>query len=362
MLAVRWATGAPVWSGWLDASRSFWWLSTFSAATWLLLVFPDGRLPSRGWRVVGWLAVAVHIAVVVALVVTPLEITPNVVNTFSPRLEGAGPATAALVGAVMVLLAVAFAALVMRWRASEGVEELQLKWVVAGFGLTTGWAVGTTALSALLDLRTVSPWVGALAALPRSIAIAWAILRYRLYAIDRIISRTVAYVLLTGLLVGVYTVSVVTLRRYLAPLSNESDLAVAASTLAVAALFGPARRRIQAAVDRRFDRPRYDAERTAAAFARASAGRSRSGRHRHRPADHHQHDRSAPDGLAVAGAQSVQGTVVTRHESSSTEPRSWSIRPTCGPDRPTRCPRQVRAPGARGRCQQAGVRRPRLSW
>jgi hypothetical protein len=167
---------------------------------------------------------------------------------------------------VMFLLVVlAAGSLPLRFRRAGPVERQQLKWFVL--------AAAFAALTILLDLLEVpiTPPVWAIidaasfAVLP--VAVGIAVLRYRLYEIDRIISRSVAYGLLTAGLVALYLVLVALLRPLLEPLTGSSTLAVAASTLAVAAVFNPARRRLQAAVDRRFDRARYDADRAVQAFA-----------------------------------------------------------------------------------------------
>jgi hypothetical protein len=147
---------------------------------------------------------------------------------------------------------------VLSWRRSSGERRQQLKWLASGatvcgvFGI---WAITTN--SAIWEVLILG-----FAALPLSIGIG--ILKYRLYEIDRIISRTLAYAIVSGLLVAVYAGLVLLATRVL-PLS--SPVAVAASTLAVAALFNPMRRRVQQIVDRRFNRARYDADRMVAAFA-----------------------------------------------------------------------------------------------
>jgi hypothetical protein len=166
---------------------------------------------------------------------------------------------------VIVLLFPAAASLLVRFRRGGPVERLQLKW----FFLAAGLGVATTPLY-LLDLP-VDPAVWSVfdgvstALVPGAVGIA--VLRYRLYDIDRLISRSVSWGLLTAALVGVYLGVVTMLRPLLAPLTGSSALAVAGSTLAVAAVFNPARRRLQAAVDRRFDRARYDAARAVEHFA-----------------------------------------------------------------------------------------------
>ena len=133
-------------------------------------------------------------------------------------------------------------------------------------------------------------------------------LRYRLYEIDRIVSRTVSYGLLTAGLIGLYLLVVALLRPLLEPLTGSSSLAVAASTLAVAAVFNPARRRLQAAVDRRFDRARYDAALAVEAFAARLRDPGRPRRDHRGPARHrHRHGRPRPGGRLAARARPLRG-------------------------------------------------------
>jgi amino acid transporter len=166
-----------------------------------------------------------------------------------------------LAGAVL-----AVAAVTTRFRRSARLERQQVKWLL--------WAVvliGLTLPASMVDGNGDSGFtildavaVGCLSLLPISVGIA--VLRYRLYEIDRIVSRTLAWALVTGILVAVFAGLVVSLQAVLAPVTNENTLAVAASTLVAFALFQPLRRRVQRAVDRRFDRARYDGELTVTAF------------------------------------------------------------------------------------------------
>jgi hypothetical protein len=153
----------------------------------------------------------------------------------------------------------ALVSLALRWRRARGNEREQLKWVAFAACL----ALVATIVLQIFQL----PGLGLAGVVLVPVGAAVAILRYRLYDIDRIISRTLAYGLLAALLGLVYVAGVFVFGRLLNPGGEPSELAVAASTLAVAALFQPARRRVQAAVDRRFNRARYDGARTVAAFS-----------------------------------------------------------------------------------------------
>ena len=158
----------------------------------------------------------------------------------------------------------AIGAVVVRFRRADGIEHQQIKWFAAAGALELALLLMTTwvALPYPLDL------VAAVAIVPLvPIAMAVAILQYRLYEIDRLISRTIAWAIVTGVLVGVFAALVVTLETVFAPITKENTLAVAASTLVAFTLFQPLRRRVQRAVDRRFDRARYDGQRTVDAFA-----------------------------------------------------------------------------------------------
>ena len=155
----------------------------------------------------------------------------------------------------------------LSWRRSSGERRQQLKWLATGAAVTLASVVIAVPLSSAGAPTTLLQWVGGLAwfgvaALP--VAIRVAILKYRLYDIDRIISRTLAYAIVTGVLIGVY-VGVVLLATRVLPF--HTPVAVAGATLLAAALFNPLRQRVQRMVDRRFNRARYDADRTIAAFA-----------------------------------------------------------------------------------------------
>jgi hypothetical protein len=233
----------------------------------IILLFPDGYLPGPRWRWVVWTyagLVACVMTVAVANAIAPvadhdirLDSSGNL--TSSGHLPGwlANPPAwidaVVLVGLAGIVLA-AVGLQVLSWRRATGERRQQLKWLAFGAAVTVVWLIAMLFISSL-------PIVG-IAALPVSMGIA--ILKYRLYDIDRIISRTLAYAIVTGLLVGAYAGLVLLATRVL---SVHTPVAVAAATLAAAALFNPLRRRVQQIVDRRFNRARYDADQTVAVFA-----------------------------------------------------------------------------------------------
>ena len=235
----------------------------------IILLFPDGRLPSRFWR---W-ALRIFGALYLALLAAVAAATAGALAARPVRIDAAGGLSAVdnpagWFGAVqhsilLALLALSVAFIgrqLLSWRRSSGERRQQLKW------LASGAAVAIVSIVLAIVLSTSSEWVDNLilcgtAALPVSMGVA--ILRYRLYDIDRIISRTLAYAIVTGLLVGVYAA----LALAAGALRFHGQVAVAAATLAAAALFNPLRRRVQRVVDRRFNRARYDADVKVAAFA-----------------------------------------------------------------------------------------------
>ena len=237
----------------------------------LFLFFPDGRLPSPRWR----LLVAVDLVLLLAVSVGslfrpgPFAYYPWVVNPLgdpaSPALALWEPAYILIVGVV----ALAALSLVGRWRRAGVVERAQLKWVAASAALIAaamlfyGGTAGPGQYSQVGDLLVGA----ALAVFPMAIGIA--VLRYHLYEIDRLISRTLGWAIVTALLVGVFAAAVVGLQAALDSVTQGQTLAVAASTLVACALFQPIRGRVQRAVDRRFDRSRYDAQRTVDGFVEA---------------------------------------------------------------------------------------------
>lgn len=282
----------PLWITWLAWINTwYWYLMLAEIVIAVPVLFPDGHLPSRRWRVPAGLIAAMAIAacamssmaerIEMQALVEATEVGPlpdgavvddkdmvrftidNPIGVAGMTLaEDSEIAELLLVGGFLGGFVLAVAAMVVRFRRSRGtVERQQLKWFfLAGGGLLT------------LPLSEVVPapdfvvnviFAVALVALPLSIALA--ILRYRLYDIDRIVSRTITYALLTAILAGVYGGVVLVAQTVLGP-EDAPDLVVAGATLLVAAMFGPVRRRVQHLVDRRFNRSRYDAARVVEGF------------------------------------------------------------------------------------------------
>jgi hypothetical protein len=226
----------------------------------LLLLFPTGRLPSRRWRTFTW----VSVAVISFGVIWSSAISPDI--SFD-----APPSSVQL--SVVLLGGVAAGSVIVGRRNARGVERQQIKWLLyVGplFFIATGLHIGFYYF--WLTERSWGLWASyflvAIAGVSGPIAIGIAILRYRLYEIDLIINRTLVYGSLTATLVALYFGGIVVLQRFFVLLTGQqSTLAVVASTLAIAALFSPLRRRIQGFVDRRFYRRKYDARKTLEAFS-----------------------------------------------------------------------------------------------
>jgi hypothetical protein len=238
-------------------------------AIFLPLVFPTGNLLSRRWRPVLWVAIVAMIAAFVGNGLSPSTDTTSYIAGVRPVLlpEPFSAITGALSGAIVVLPLCAIAgivALVVRYRRGTPDERHQIKWMLFAGGFYAFGFAGSLVPGMLGHNIPILEDFGVLGLVLVPVAAAIAVLKYRLYDIDRLISRTVSYALVTGLLIGVY-VGLVALATRVLPFS--SPLGVAASTLAAAALFNPLRKRVQRLVDHRFNRARYDAEATVAAFA-----------------------------------------------------------------------------------------------
>lgn len=280
-LVTRWLEGLdppptdvdPVM--WLAIWATSWsWIALIFPIFHLLLTFPDGRLPSPRWRWVVALE-AVMVATMIGLGTVSLELTVlrddavvwsvrnpvGFVDTGSWWPWLSVPWT---IGLVVVTVA-GVSAVVARFGRGSVVERQQLKVPLLGLGFF-GLVYGIGATQGTMAGPIAGLLFGlALAAIPVSVAIA--VLRYRLYEIDRVISRTIGWIVVTMTLAAFVGGAIVGLQALLAPFTSNNTLAVAVSTLLAAALFQPLRARVQSVVDRRFDRARYDAQRTVVAFA-----------------------------------------------------------------------------------------------
>jgi hypothetical protein len=268
-LAGEYAAHVPVGSDHLPGAQWAAWAFTISIEIalplllLLLLLFPHGRPLSPRWHAVVWLAVVDGFVGTAATAVADVNLSRNFPDLPHPLLllspSAVEPIYVAYQTGGVALLLLAGYEVISRFRRSTGAERQQLKW----FAFAAGTVAAAFAISAFapLGIEPVTAFVLFVPLLP--VACGIAILRYRLYDIDRIINRTLVYGVLTVLLAAVYVGAVVGLGT----LVGQSTLLVAGSTLLVAALFRPARRRIQALIDRRFYRSKYDAARTLDAFA-----------------------------------------------------------------------------------------------
>jgi hypothetical protein len=263
--------------GWVAMLAQPGWALLIVLIGLTVLIFPDGTLPSARLRWVLWL----YLAMGLVWMGSAYVITINAIVRHEIRVDSGGNLLAldngaaspiwwtvlqnVLFVALALSLLVSLAGQVGSYRRSSGERRQQLKWLLGGSaaglaGLTLGIGLGKA--TGLWGVVGHVASVAALLAVPVSMGVA--ILKYRLYDIDRVLSRTLAYAIVTGLLIGVYAGLVLLAQQVF---RFSSPVAVAASTLAAAALFNPVRRRVQHAVDRRFNRARYDADQTVTAFA-----------------------------------------------------------------------------------------------
>jgi MFS family permease len=266
--------GSLPW-GWVAVLAQPGWAPTIALAGLAVLLFPDGQPPSPRWRWVLW----VYVAAAVLWIGGAFIASVGAIAGHHIRVDASGnllvlshPAGSAawwgVVEAVFLpVLAICWlgsvAAQVLSYRHSSGERRQQLKWLAGGSALAAVAIPVAVVLSGRHGIGVAGDIAG-LGLLGLPVCMGVAILRYRLFDIDRIVSRTLAYAIVTGLLVGVYAGIVLLATRVV---SITTPVAVAASTLAAAALFNPLRRRVQRAVDRRFNRARYNADRIVAAFA-----------------------------------------------------------------------------------------------
>jgi len=257
----------------LAAWYSWWWLPVLALIlVFTLLLFPTGRLLSARWRPV---AVVAAVGVAATVVLGALQPTLTLQNedytvrnpigvAGVPHPEN-GAVGAVLLGLLFVCTAAAVVSVVLRFRRSRGVERQQLKWFTYAAALMV---VANLVTGYLLPAGEVNDVLFGLTIAFVPIAAGSAILRYRLYDIDRLINRTLVYAALSALLGAAYAGAVLVLGQAFGGVGGDPpSWAVAGATLAVAALFQPARRRTQAVVDRRFDRRKYDAAKTVEAFS-----------------------------------------------------------------------------------------------
>jgi hypothetical protein len=263
---------AGAFMAWL---QSWPWSIQFGLLGFLLLLFPDGKLVSRRWRPVAWVTVAASTLLAVGMAFTPGPLGNHEIFHVIPNPVGlealAGDVGQALVavgfGLLNISILLAVMSMVVRFQRARGVERQQLKWfAVAATGLAAAFVMNFVyQFVPILHGLQEAAWLGGLAGI--AIAIGIAILKHRLYDIDLLINRTIVYGGLSAGLGLAYWASVVVLQQALQPFTQGSELAIIVSTLAVAALFSPARRWIQDLVDRRFYRRKYHAERTLENFS-----------------------------------------------------------------------------------------------
>jgi hypothetical protein len=273
--------GTGSWPDFLLVWLSSWaGYATFWGFLWLALVFPSGLLPIRGRRGAQALLVVSGSAIVLAAVAPMVPVTPGGTATtiLVPNRFAVLPGLPLwetvpfemLIVPVAVSLIIAVASMLRRYGRAEGVERLQLRWLVAALS-TVAFALVFGLVATVLggDIGLLA-WLPALVAFPTvPVSIYIAITRHRLYDIDRVISRTLGWLIVTAAVAGVFVIAVIGLQTVLTPVTGNDTLAVAASTLVAVALFQPLRARIQHAVDRRFNRSRLDAERVVSVLAGA---------------------------------------------------------------------------------------------
>jgi len=262
--------------GWLGVLLSPSWAPAIVLAGLALLLFPDGRVPSPRWKPMLWAyfalgalwlggAFAISVGTIVGHHVS-IDSSGGLTVLDNPAGSDAWWWTvqAVFFPAVAVCWLAWFTGQVLGYRRSSGERRLQLKWLLSGATIFIISAVALVWINHPSGLWKAVDFLAAVGIFALPVSIGFGILKFRLYDIDRIISRTVAYAILTGALVGVYAGLVLLATQVL---RIHDSVAVAAATLAAAALFNPVRHRVQRAVDRRFNRARYDADQMVAAFA-----------------------------------------------------------------------------------------------
>ena len=265
------AAANPVWPGSVIASvlgGAIFVVPIALALVGIPLIFPDGHLISRRWRLVVWLVVVALAAGVTGSLLGPTTATEGVPNPLAvPELARLSEILGGFASVTSVIgFAGAAAALWVRYRRGNPIERQQLKWLLAVAAL----AAIFFPIAFIVPVQAIGNAafiLGSLTLIGLPLAIAVAILRYRLFEIDRIVSRTLSYAIVTGLLGAVFVGVILVLQTAFADALGGGGIPVAISTLAVFALFQPVLRRVRRSVDRSFDRARFDGDRTASEFA-----------------------------------------------------------------------------------------------
>jgi divalent metal cation (Fe/Co/Zn/Cd) transporter len=272
--------GLVIDPGSLPLARAMAWPPTWLWVPGVALVlvfvpiyFPNGRLLSPRWRPILWLTIFLSVVSAVLSAFSPAKVNDAWDITNPLGLAALRPANGALEVVMAVLLLSSLVSLVVRFRSSQGREHQQMKWITYAAGTMFTMVVLVTVLALIAAnsalAKVANPLTGAMfAGVP--VAVGIAVLRYRLYDIDVVINRTLVYGSLTALLALVYLGGVTATQAIFRTLTGEQEqpqLAIVVSTLIIAALFNPLRRRIQSFIDRRFYRTKYDARKTLEAFS-----------------------------------------------------------------------------------------------
>ena len=281
LLALVWEVGGSMENvvgrdtalllNWLGILMS--WAGISLIAGWLPLLFPTGSLPSPRWRLPVAILAGIGTAGVLAAAVRPGAMAPGIDMANPAGIEGWPPVLQPLVDSILWILiafiGLAVASLISRYKHGDAIERLQVRWLIAAVAVVAIGMLGNV-IEGLIrkdDGYYLSAIVFSAGFLLTPLAIGMAVLRYKLFEIDRIISRTVGWAIVSGVLVAVFAAVILGFQALFSGVTQGQTLAVAASTLVTAAVFNPVRTRVQRAVDRRFDRARVDAEEVAAGFA-----------------------------------------------------------------------------------------------
>ncbi len=268
--------GGRLPAGWLAVLLSPSWAPAIVLAGLAVLLFPDGRFPSGRWKPVTWAYLTVGAmwlasAFVISLAAVlghhvRIDATGGLQSLDDPRGSSAwfSVVQAVFFSVVAACWLAWLAGKAVAYRRSAGERRLQLKWLISGAAVFIAAGITLVTLDSPRGWLSIVDVAAELGTLALPVSIGFGILKFRLYDIDRIISRTLAYTIVTGVLVGLYAGIVLLATQVL---HHPGPVTVAISTLVAAALFNPLRHRVQRAVDRRFNRARYDADRTVAAFA-----------------------------------------------------------------------------------------------